>query len=190
MSRWSSYARPDSRGRLSPHDLNEQRSAMSKDPQFRLALESDVDILLAFMREYYRFDGHGFDEGKARVALITMLRDQSLGRAWLILNGKIPVGYIVLCFGYSLEWLGRDAFVDEFYLREEYRGRGWGRATMAFVEDAARDAGIRALHLEVVRENAAALELYQETGFREHASTFLSKWIARGESKPKGRHGY
>jgi ribosomal protein S18 acetylase RimI-like enzyme len=163
---------------------------MRNDPRFQLALESDADTLLVFMRDYYAFDGHGFNVVKARSALITLLRDQSLGRAWLILNGEIPVGYIVLCFGYSLEWLGRDAFVDEFYLREEYRGRGWGRATMAFVEDAARDAGIRALHLEVVHENEAALKLYQETGFQEHASTFLSKWIARDSSKPAGRHGY
>jgi ribosomal protein S18 acetylase RimI-like enzyme len=100
------------------------------------------------------------------------------------------VGYIVLCFGYSLEWLGRDAFVDEFYLRAEYRGRGWGRRTMEFVEEKARSAGIRALHLEVVRGNGSALELYRRIGFQEHESTFLSKWIARDGSKPKGSHGY
>jgi len=61
---------------------------------------------------------------------------------------------------------------------------------MAFVEDAARDAGIRALHLEVVRENAAALQVYGKMGFREHESRFMSKWIARDSSKPRGRHGY
>jgi hypothetical protein len=37
------------------------------------------------------------------------------------------VGCVVLTLGYSLELLGRDAFIDEFYLREVYRGRGWGR---------------------------------------------------------------
>ena len=163
---------------------------MSNDPQFRLAVESDADILLGFMREYYAFDGHGFDESKARRALTTLLRNASLGLVWLILDRETPVGYVVLCFGYSLEWLGRDAFIDEFYLREEYRGRGWGRATMAFVEEAARAAGVRALHLEVVRENAAALKIYRTMGFHEHESTFFSKWIARDGSKPTGRHGY
>jgi GNAT superfamily N-acetyltransferase len=42
----------------------------------------------------------------------------------------MAVGYIVLTFGYSLEYLGRDAFIDEFYLRESYRGRRWGRRTL------------------------------------------------------------
>jgi GNAT superfamily N-acetyltransferase len=163
---------------------------MSNDPHFRLATESDATNLLEFMQAYYAFDGHGFDEAKARVALITLLRDQSLGRAWLISDGDTPVGYIVLCFGYSLEWLGRDAFVDEFYLREDYRGRGWGRKTVEFVVGEARKAGIRTLHLEVVEGNASALQLYTKLGFREHRSTFLSKWIAEDGSKPPGRHGY
>jgi diamine N-acetyltransferase len=168
---------------------------MPEDPQFRLAVESDADSLLDFMRDYYAFDGHGFDREKARIALTALLSDPNLGLAWLILDGDAPVGdaavgYVILCFGYSLEWLGRDAFVDEFYLREEYRGRGWGRRTMEFLEEAARAAGIRTLHLEVVHENSAALQLYRKLGFTEHSSTFLSKWIAKDFSKPVGRNGH
>lgn len=163
---------------------------MRNEPQFRLAGESDAGILLRFMREYYAFDGHGFDEPKAHVALLALLRDANLGRAWLILDGGGPVGYVVLCFGYSLEWLGRDAFVDEFYMLEEYRRRGWGRKTMEFVEDAARSAGVRTLHLEVVQQNTAALQIYRKLGFTEHDSAFPSKWIAQDFSKVKGRNGY
>jgi ribosomal protein S18 acetylase RimI-like enzyme len=163
---------------------------MSNEPQYRLAVESDADILLDFMRAYYAFDGHGFDREKARIALTTLLCDANLGLAWLILDGEKIVGYIVLCFGYSLEWLGRDAFVDEFFLREEYRGRGWGRRTMEFLEEEARKVGVRALHLEVVEGNVQALALYRGLGFREHKSTFLSKWIAKDGTKPAGTHGY
>jgi diamine N-acetyltransferase len=162
---------------------------VKNEPQFRLAVESDAELLLEFMQAYYAFDGHGFDREKACAALLALLRDANLGHAWLILDGDAPVGYAVLCFGYSLEWLGRDAFVDELYLREEYRGRGWGRKTMAFLEHSARAAGVRALHLEVVHKNRTALGMYQRLGFREHESTFLSKWIARDFSKPLGANG-
>jgi len=163
---------------------------MNSSPKFRLAGEADAEVLLEFMQQYYAFDGHGFDPGKARVALTALLRDARYGRAWLILDGESPAGYIVLCFGYSLEWLGRDSFVDEFYLREQYRGRGWGRATMAFVEDAARADGIGTLHLEVVEHNTKALELYRRLGFHQHRSTFLSKWISNEFTKPLGWGGH
>jgi ribosomal protein S18 acetylase RimI-like enzyme len=142
------------------------------------------------MREYYAFDGHGFEEAKAHVALIALLRDANLGRVWLILDGAGAVGYVALCFGYSLEWLGRDAFIDELYLLEEYRRRSWGRKTIEFVEEAARSAGVRTLHLEVVRDNTAALEIYRKLGFGAHDSTFLSKWITQDFSKPRGRNGH
>ena len=159
-------------------------------PSFRLAEESDIVTLLRFMKAYYVFDGHGFDEQKAGVALTTLLSDPNLGRVWLILDSATPVGYVVIAFGYSLEWLGRDAFVDEFYLLPDYRGRGWGRATMTFVEDAARSLNVTALHLEVVRQNAAALQIYRKLGYQDRESTFMSKWIARDFSKPKGRNGH
>ena len=162
---------------------------MTAEPAFRLASESDAPVLLQFMQDYYAFDGHAFDVHAAPAALANLLRDPSLGRVWLIEDGDAPVGYVVLAFGYSLEWLGRDAFVDEIYLREKYRGRGWGRKTLTFIEDAARSLRIRTLHLEVVRQNTSALELYRKLGFREHASTLMSKWIAQDFSKPKGASG-
>lgn len=45
---------------------------------------------------------------------------------------------------------GPDAFIDEFFLHESYRGRGWGRKTLMFAEEQARSLKITALHLEAV----------------------------------------
>ena len=139
------------------------------DPTFRLATEADADALLSMMREYYAYDGHAYDEPRARVALLDFLRQPAFGRAWLICNRDTAVGYIVLTFGYSLEYLGRDAFIDEFFLTQPYRGRGWGHATLAFIEDAAQAAGVRAIHLEVVRANATAKEVYRRSGYSDHS---------------------
>ena len=154
------------------------------DPTFRIATEADSDLLLVMMREYYAFDGHAYDEQRARVALLNFLREPSFGRAWLICDGDMAVGYIVLTFGYSLEYLGRDAFIDEFYLRESYRGRGWGRRTLEFVEEAGRDAEVRTIHLEVVRANSRAKEVYRRAGYADHDHYLMSKWIEKTFPKP------
>lgn len=154
------------------------------EPTFRLATEADANALLDMMQEYYAFDGHAFDPSKARVALLTFLRNDSFGRAWLVCDQQVPVGYGVLTFGYSLEFLGRDAFLDEFYLRESHRGRGWGRRTLEFVEEEARKIEIRSIHLEVVRQNDHAREFYLRSGYIDHQHSLMSKWIERGFSKP------
>lgn len=153
-------------------------------PTFRAAVDTEAEILLAMMREYYDFDGHAFEEDRARQTLLAFLREPGIGRAWLICDYAVPVGYVVLTFGYSLEYLGRDAFLDEFYIRESHRGRGWGRQALEFVEEQARANGVRSIHLEVVRANASAKELYRRNGYIDHEHSLMTKWIERGFAKP------
>ncbi len=154
------------------------------EPSFRLATEDDATLLLELMREYYAYDGHAFDPPKARLALLAFLREPSFGRAWLICEGSTPVGYIVLTLGYSLEYLGRDAFIDEFYLRESHRGRGWGSRALSFIESEARRFDVRSIHLEVVRQNTAAKEVYRKSGYLDHEHHLMSKWIEPRFPKP------
>jgi GNAT superfamily N-acetyltransferase len=155
------------------------------EPSFRIASDSDTDLLLQLMSEYYAFDQHPFNLEKARAALTGLLREPVLGRVWFVCAGEILVGYIVLTFGYSLELLGRDAFVDEFFLLERYRGQGWGRKTMQFVEQAARELDVHAIHLEVTRHNAGAQRFYPKLGFVNRGHHLMSKWIDPKIQKPE-----
>src|SRR4051794_31720964 len=86
------------------------------NPAFRLAQPSDLALLLAFMREFYAIDGYPFEEQDARAVLLRLIGDDSLGRVWPIMLGDEPVGYLVLAFGYSLEYRGRDAFIAELFV--------------------------------------------------------------------------
>jgi GNAT superfamily N-acetyltransferase len=155
------------------------------EPSFRIATDSDVDLLLQMMREYYAFVHHPFDLEKARTALTGLLGDPALGRGGLVCAGETVVGYIVLTFGCSLELLGRDAFVDEFFLLESCRGQGWGRKTMEFVEQAARTLEVHAIHLEVTRHNLGAQHFYPKLGFEDREHHLMSKWIDAKIQKPK-----
>jgi GNAT superfamily N-acetyltransferase len=153
-------------------------------PTLRLACESDADILLPLMREYYAFDGHHFDPEKARAALLGLLREPTFGRVWLIFDRAEIIGYVVLCFGYSLEYLGRDAFLDEFCLLASHRRQGFGTQVLKMVEEAARNIGIRAIHLEVVRRNLAAGTFYRKAGFCDHDHHLMTKWLDGSPEKP------
>ncbi|MCA1615969.1 MAG: GNAT family N-acetyltransferase [Acidobacteria bacterium] len=144
---------------------------------FKPARTSDLETILAMMRDFYELEHIEFAERAARAALAQILSDESLGRVWLIESGPEAVGYLVLTFGFSLEFKGRDAFVDELYLRAEFRGRGLGRRALGVAEAACRESGGRALHLEVERANAAAHELYRRFGFRAHDRHLMTKWI-------------
>ena len=149
------------------------------DPIFQLAEPADVDALLGFMRQLYAHDGTPFDETGARRALEGIVRDRGLGRVWMIGDGRETFGYVVLTLGYSLEYRGRDAFVDELYIDTGRRRQGFGAGAMRFVEQACRELGVRALHLEAERGNVAARELYRRHGFVDHDRCLMTKFIER-----------
>jgi GNAT superfamily N-acetyltransferase len=144
---------------------------------FTLAAASDAALLVPLLREFYAYDHISFDEPEARRALAQLLGDARLGRVYLIRVADELIGYFVLTFGFSLEFKGRDAFVDELFLRAEFRGRGIGTHALAVAEETCRAENVRALHLEVERANAGAQEVYRRAGFKDHDRYLLTKWI-------------
>jgi GNAT superfamily N-acetyltransferase len=148
---------------------------------FCLAKPQDRETLLELMREYYAFDNLRFDKTSASEALKQILQDESAGRIWLIKLDEELAGYSVLTLGFSLEFHGCDAFLDEIYLRERFRGHGIGKQALEFLEEQCRQLGVRALHLEVERENKNAQAVYRGSGFTDHDRYLMTKWIKPAE---------
>ncbi len=147
-------------------------------PQFRPAAAGDADTLVALMREYYAFDRIPFDETWAREALGLLLADPSLGRAWLIEWDGHVAGYLYLTFCFSLEYK-RDAFLDELYVCEPYRGRGIGKKAVEHAVAACPALGIAALHLVVVPGNERARRLYESLGFQDEERRMMTRRLLR-----------
>jgi diamine N-acetyltransferase len=137
----------------------------------------DIELLLELMPEFYQYEHLTFDPIDTRQAVSTLLANSSLGQIWLIYHQEDIAGYVVLTFGYSLEFFGRDAFVDELYLREAYRGKGIGLTAIEWLEKVCRQLDIKALHLEVARENIPAQKLYRKTNFYDHDRYLMTKLI-------------
>lgn len=143
-------------------------------PPLRLAGPTDVELLASLMAEFYAESGTPFDRPLAAAAFGGLVEDPSLGRVWLVVDPE-PVGYIAVTFGFSLEFSGHDAFIDDLFLRAGARGAGLGTRVLEAVEVECRAVGIRALHLEVGRSNEVARRLYRKQGFRETDRLLLSK---------------
>jgi diamine N-acetyltransferase len=147
------------------------------EPTFRLANDGDLAILLQYMRQFYAIDDYPFEEQAARRAMEKIVQDRSLGRVWMVCAGAAPIGYIILTFGYSLEYQGRDAFIDELYIDATQRDQGIGSKTLQFALQACQELDIKALHLEVEPTNAAGLALYRKFGFEDHHRRLMTRWI-------------
>jgi diamine N-acetyltransferase len=85
--------------------------------------------------------------------------------------------------GYSIEFGGRDAFLDELFVSADSRGRGLGTRALEVAAEACREAGIVALHLEVDHANTAAQRLYRRHGFVDHDRYLMTRRFS-GRSAP------
>lgn len=147
------------------------------EPTFKLSSASDMKTLIELMSQYYEYDHLSFDEQVARSALQIILSNNLYGQIHLIYIETEIVGYLVVTFGFSLEYGGCDGFVDELYIREKYRGKGIGKQSLQFAERICREQGIQALHLEVERENTNAQAVYKKAGYVDHDRYLLTKWL-------------
>ncbi|HEY2362362.1 MAG TPA: GNAT family N-acetyltransferase [Candidatus Angelobacter sp.] len=144
---------------------------------FQLLSDHEIPTLVEMMREFYSQQEMQFDEPTASLAIDQVLNNPELGQIYLIFRGAELAGYFALMFCFSLEFHGRFALLDEVYLREPYRRQKLGKAVVAFAEDLCRKADIKALRLEVGRENQGAQSLYQASGFKEDERNLMTKWF-------------
>ena len=149
--------------------------------EFREAIPTDEAVLLPMMRALAKQDPEviPFNEASARSAFHQFLSLPAFGRIWLLYTGADLIGYIILTVGFSFEFRGHDAFIDELYIVPAHRLRGFGRQAMAFVEQEARKMSVNAIHLEVDPGNDSALELYRRTGYVDHDRFLMTKWLER-----------
>ena len=145
--------------------------------RFSLATSADEGLLLELMQECYAVEHLPYSAQVASQALRELWANPALGRVYIVHAADTVAGYVVLTFGFSLEFRGRDAMVDELYVRERFRGQGIGTACLRWVEEVCREEGIHALHLEVDHVNTRAKRLYHRVGYQDHDRHLLTRWL-------------
>jgi GNAT superfamily N-acetyltransferase len=134
----------------------------------------DAPRLLPLLEAFYAEEGFERNE-EVRRALDALLADPGLGRVYLAEAAGEVVGYLALCFGFSLELRGRDACVDEMYVAPSRRGRGLGRALLAHALEQARALGARTAYLEAAGGDDRLRRLYRSLGFEERPHPLMMR---------------
>jgi ribosomal protein S18 acetylase RimI-like enzyme len=133
----------------------------------RSTWKSDIETLVRLMGDFYKEFGTAFDRDRAAFAFDRLMSDAYLGKIWIAEENHTALGYVILTLGFSMEYGGTDAFVDDLYIRPAYRKAGLGSRLLETLMTECRRRGVRAVHLEVGRDNADAKRLYGRFEFKE-----------------------
>lgn len=130
-----------------------------------LAGPKDLPQMLPLVAAYHEFEGVNSTAESRAASVRTLVENPGLGEIWLIKAYSRLVGYIAFCFSYSIEFGGRDAFIDEFFIVPETRGKGIGSHALKQATAIMKAKGIVAIHLEVDSHNRPAIAAYERLGF-------------------------
>ena len=130
----------------------------------RSAEPADVADLVLLMHDFYAEANYPLDHSWAAASFLQLLSRPELGCVWLVHSGPLPIGHAVLTVRYTMEHGGLSGYVDDLYVKPEFRRMGAGDALLneLFAECRARDC--KFVHVEVGDSNAPALALYAKFG--------------------------
>lgn len=134
---------------------------------------ADIEATVAMMADFYAIDGYPMERQRSKALFREFIANENLGRCWLIERDAEVAGYVILAFIFSFEFGGKLAFVDELYIKAEFRGKGIGKDTIDFIKSEARALDLKLLYLEVEHHNSAAKKLYLDKGFESHKRQLL-----------------
>ena len=130
-----------------------------------LAGPDDLDRVLRLAGDFHAETGITQDETRRRAALLPLLDGSPHGCVYLAGPARAPIGYVLVSFGWSLEFGGLEGAINELYIRPGVRGRGIGSEILASLPKALGAAGLTALHIQIDRDNDALRALYEKQRF-------------------------
>lgn len=148
-------------------------------PEFVPMQAQHLDEIYSLMAVFYEEEGYSFNKERSSKALEHLLANPSLGHAWVFLVNGTVAGYMIMTYGYSIEFGGYTVLLDELYVRKGMRSQGIGTAALQFLFNKCDELGIRSIDLEVEKSNTKAHEFYLRNNFRDGWRTQMRRWNRR-----------
>ncbi|UUC46783.1 GNAT family N-acetyltransferase [Flavobacterium cerinum] len=146
--------------------------------QFKPLEQQHIPDIVTMMQDFYAIDNYPIDIETSKNLFEEFLRNDNLGKAWLIYSDAILIGYVIVTFIFSFEYKGRYAFLDELYLSEKARGKGIGKQAIQFIKEEALKLKLKVLYLEVENHNEKAQKLYLAQNFTLHNRKIMKYIVA------------
>ncbi len=134
-------------------------------PEIRAAVESDAPLILRVIKELAEYERLSNEV----VATEETLRESLFGErpfaeALIAELGDEPAGFALYFHSFST-FLGRPGiYLEDLYVRPEFRGNGVGRALLVHLARLARERGCGRLEWSVLDWNEPAIGFYRRIG--------------------------
>ncbi len=135
----------------------------------RTASEADFPAILQMINELATFEKA---PKKVTNSIEQMQTEKDLFGCFVAENeDKNIIGFALYFFAYYT-WVGKSLYLDDVYVKEEYRGQGVGQMLLDKIFEIAKTENCKRLRWQVLNWNTPAIDLYKKIG-----ATLDDEWI-------------
>jgi GNAT superfamily N-acetyltransferase len=133
--------------------------------QIRPACVEDVPVILELIRDLATYERAPDEVTATEEQLVDFLFGERLAAEVLLAyEGRLPVGFALYFYNFST-WLGRPGlYLEDLFVKQEKRGKGYGRALLVELAKIARDRGCGRMEWAVLDWNEPAINFYRALG--------------------------
>lgn len=137
---------------------------MDNDFKIRFARREDTELILKFIRELADYEKLLDEVTADKETLEKSLFDREMAEVIFAEYRDEPVGFALFFHNFST-FLGEPGiYLEDLYVRPEYRGRGFGKKLLAFLADLTVERDCGRLEWWVLNWNESSIEFYESLG--------------------------
>lgn len=130
----------------------------------RQATKDDISLIYDFIKELAIYENLEDQVVATQELLHNWIFVEKKAEVLLAYSNDIPVGFALFFYNFST-FLGKAGiYLEDFYVREQYRGNGFGKAIFKKVASLALERGCGRLEWSCLDWNKPSIDFYLSTG--------------------------
>lgn len=129
--------------------------------------QKDKEEYLRLAQEFYQTDAvlHSIPVGYMENTFEELMRSDEYAEAYIFEEEKEIAGYALLAKSFSQESGGRIIWIEELYVRDQFRSKGIGSQFFNYLDENMEKETTR-MRIEVEKTNDGAISLYKRIGYK------------------------
>lgn len=128
---------------------------------FRKATREDVGKILFFIEKIAEYEKMSSQVRKDQAMLESEIFDKNRAEVIFLMNDGKEIGFALYFFNFSMFENHSGLYLEDLFILEEYRHRGYGKKTFSFLCQIAMEHGCRRMEWVCLKWNKPSLAFYQ-----------------------------
>ncbi|QOQ39700.1 GNAT family N-acetyltransferase [Trueperella pecoris] len=135
-----------------------------EDATIRRAQRADVDLILSFIKAIAEYEKLSDEVVATSESLEKWIFDDQRAEVIFILHDGVEVGFALFFHNFSTFQGRAGLYLEDLYVKPEFRGRGYGKRLLKELATIAKDRGCGRMEWSCLNWNQPSIDFYLSLG--------------------------